>query len=156
MILFYSTHSQGCAEIRSAWETREQSLKLVHNSMHSIAYWQSASSILLSDCHRLPLRPILRGGIKTDRPLIIKLTNTADKHLILSKLKFLKTHNESRRLNQTKKYQYITEHLPKQFQEERQLLLPKFKEARRLKQNTSWRVEKGHYTLYIDDVKVFG
>ena len=49
---------------------------------------------------------------------------------------------------------YITEHLPKLFQEERKLLMPYFKKARSLKQKTNWRAENGHYCLYIDNIKV--
>ena len=49
---------------------------------------------------------------------------------------------------------YVTEHLPKQFQEERKQLLPRFKEAKRLSKKTFWKAEDGHYALYIDNIMV--
>ena len=49
---------------------------------------------------------------------------------------------------------YITDHLPKLFQEERKLLMPYFKKAKSLKKKTIWRAENGHYYLYVDNVKV--
>ena len=48
---------------------------------------------------------------------------------------------------------YVTGHLPKQFQNERQLL-PFFNETRKRKQKTMWKPVDGHCTLYIDGNKV--
>ena len=45
----------------------------------------------------------------------------------------------------------ITEHLPGKFIEERKKLTPAFKEARLQSKKTAWRVENGHYALYIDN-----
>ena len=72
--------------------------------------------------------------------------------MIYSKLKNLKYYNEARK-SQNKRPHYITEHLPKQFQLERKVLLPHFKEARRLNKKTSWKAENGHYNMYIDNAK---
>ena len=85
------------------------------------------------------------------RPIVIKLTNVIDKRKIFNNLKNLKTFNDERRRNNQSSI-YITEHLPKQFQIERKLLLPFFKEAKRRKQKTSWKAENGHYFLYIDGI----
>ena len=49
---------------------------------------------------------------------------------------------------------YITEHFPKQFQQERKALLPQFKEAKSMKKKVSWRAENCHYSLYVNNVKV--
>ena len=68
-------------------------------------------------------------------------------------LKNLKSYDESRKalnLNPV----FVIENLPKKFQQERKLLLPEFKEARRMNRKTVWRAEKGHYVLYIDGIKV--
>ena len=111
------------------------------------------SAIMLADYHRLPQHPVLKNGIKVNRPIIIKLTNSNDKRLIFSSLKNLKQFNNARKLNK-QNFMYITEHLPKQFQLECKALLPAFKEAKALKKKTSWRAENGHYCLYIDNVKV--
>ena len=111
------------------------------------------SAIMLADYHRLPQHPVLKNGIKINRPIIIKLTNSNDKRLIISSLKNLKQFNNARKLNK-QNFTYITEHLPKQFQLECKALLPAFKEAKALKKKISWRAENGHYCLYIDNVKV--
>jgi len=52
--------------------------------------------ISMVDFHRLPQRPIYRDYVELCRPVIIKLSNTADKHLIFSHLKNLKEYNAAR------------------------------------------------------------
>ena len=76
-----------------------------------------------------------------------------DKRRIFTNLHNLKPYNQQRRLSQQSAV-YVTEHLPKQFQEERKQLLPRFKEAKRLSKKTFWKAEDGHYALYIDNIKV--
>jgi len=87
------------------------------------------TTISMIDFHRLPQRPIYRGHVKVCCPVIIKLSNAADKHLIISHLKNLKIRNAVRR-ERFLRPQYGTEHLPKQFQDERRLLMPAFKKTR--------------------------
>ena len=84
------------------------------------------------------------------RPVIIKFTNAADKHTVFSHAKNLKRYSEARRLENLQP-RYITEHLLKKFVEERKKLMPAFKEARLQSKKTAWRVENGHYALYIDN-----
>ena len=69
-----------------------------------------------------PQKPISRNNHKVHRPIIIKLANSTDKKLIFTKLKNLKKYNEIRK-SVNKKPHYVTEHLPKQFQQERKALL---------------------------------
>jgi len=57
----------------------------------------------------------VKDHVKVCRPVIIKLSNAADKHLIFSHLKILKIHNAVRR-ERFLRPQYETEHLPSQFQ----------------------------------------
>ena len=49
---------------------------------------------------------------------------------------------------------YITDHLPVKFQEQRKLLLPYHKEAKKNKNKTVWKALDGNYTLFIDNKKV--
>ena len=137
----------------TVWEKRETTLQLVQDFMKRGLQIKDPSAIMLTDYHRLPQHPVLKNGIKVNRPIIIKLTNSNDKRLIFGSLKNLKQFNNARKLNQQNSV-YITEHLPKQFQLECKALLPAFKEAKALKKKTSWRPENGHYCLYIDNVKV--
>ena len=77
----------------------------------------NSKSFLLRDYHRLSQQPIFKFGRKTTRPIIIKLTNAADKQKMFGSLKNLKSYNELRKalsLNPV----FVTEHLPKKFQQE--------------------------------------
>ena len=49
---------------------------------------------------------------------------------------------------------YITDHLPAKFQEQRKLLLPYYKEAKKNKKKTMWKALDGSYTLFIDNKQV--
>ena len=110
-------------------------------------------TIQLADYCRLRQTPVYKNGNRVNWPIILKLTNAADKRRIFNNLKNLKSYNEKRK-EMSQGTVYITEHLLKLFQEERKLLMPYFKKTRRLKQKTHWRAENGHYCLYIDNVKV--
>ena len=53
-----------------------------------------SKSLPLADYHRLTQQPIFKLGRKTTRPIIIKLTNAADKRKIFSYLKNLTMNRE--------------------------------------------------------------
>ena len=111
---------------------------------------ENPEKISMADYHRLPQRPIFNARKRICRPVIKKFTNAADTHTVFSHVKNLKRYNEARRLENLQP-QYITEHLPKKFVEERKKLMPTFNEARLQSKKTAWRVENGHYALYIDN-----
>ena len=140
-------------EESDAWETLEKTKKLLHNFMKDDLLIDDPSTIFLADYHRLPQQPIFRNNRKVHRPIIIKLTNSTDKRLSFTKLKNLKKYNEIKK-SVDKQPHYITEHLPKQFQQERKAVLSQFKEAKRMKKKVSWRAENCHYCLYVNNVKV--
>ena len=117
------------------WQKPTETLEHVHKFMKDGLLISDPKSLPLADYHRLPQQPIFKFGRKTTRPIIIKLTNAADKRKISGNLKNLKSCNESRKalnLNPA----FVTEHLPKKFQQERKLLLPEFKEARKMNRKT--------------------
>jgi len=77
------------------------------------------------DIHRLPRHPIVRDNKRAVHHIIIKLTNTLDKQLIMSKVSNLKDYvnhrqkqnaepNLDRQQKKTKSV-VITDHLPHQF-----------------------------------------
>ena len=105
----------------SVWEKRETTLQLVQDLMKRGLQIKNLSALMLADYHRLPQHPVLMNGIKINRPIIIKLTNSNDKRLIFSSLKNLKQFNNAKKPNKQNSV-YITEHLPKQFQFERKPL----------------------------------
>ena len=99
------------------------------------------SSILLVDIRRLPQQPsaVEVGKTKT-RPIIVKLTTQGDKNRIYQSLKFLKFYNHQEVNPYTGKHYpnvYVTDHLPREFEKQRTLLLPLFKAARKDKKKTS-------------------
>ena len=50
-------------------------------------------------------------------------------------------------------YVYVTEHQPRELQQQKNKLLSAYKEAKQNKQRTVWRIKKAKYCLYIDNVK---
>ena len=137
----------------SAWESRQETLKTIHKFMREGLCIENPSRFVFADYHRLPQRPVYKNRQKVDRPVIIKLTSAADKQEIFARLKNLKPYNEARLLTNYRS-QYVTQHLPKLFQEEKKQLMPFFKSARLLKKSTQWRAEHGHYVLYVNHKKV--
>ena len=136
----------------NAWERPDETLVRVYDFMKAGLQIKDPIEIALADCHRLPQSTIFNNRKeKLTRPIIIKLINAMDKRRIFRNLHNLKPYNQLRRLSQQSAV-YVTEYLPKQFQEERKQLLPRFNEAKRLSKKTFWKAEDGHYALYIDKI----
>ena len=117
----------------SVWETRDVTLQKIHDFMKEGLQIVDLTFITLTDYHRIPQQPVYRNNCKVNRPIIVKLCNSNDKRLFFSKLKNLKQYNDTRKTRDLKPH-YITDHLPKLFQQERKSLLPYFKQARRMQQ----------------------
>ena len=132
----------------SAWETRQETLKIILQFMREGLKIENPSRFVFADYHRLPQRPLYKNRQKVDRPVIIQLTSVADKHEIFAHLRNLKSYNAARKVLNSK-VQNVTQHLPKLFQEERKQLMPFFKSARLQKKTTQWKAEQGHYVLYV-------
>ena len=137
----------------SAWENPGQPTALVRTFMKERLLIQEPESVSFVDCHRLPQRSVFRGGVKKNRPIIVKLTNAMDKRLIFRSLKYLRRYNETRRSLSLDSV-YISEHLPKQFQDERKTLFPMYKKAKKCNKKIYWKAENGHYCLYVDGNKI--
>ena len=75
--------------------------------------------------------------------------------MIMMSLKNLKEYNEERKrtFGGETNYVYVTEHLPRELQQQKKKLLSAYKEAKQNKQRTVWRIKKAKYCLYIDNVK---
>ena len=82
----------------SAWETREETLKIIHQFMREDLNVENPSRFVFADYHRLPQRPLCKNRQKVDRPVIVKLTSAADKHEIFANLKNLKSQNAGRKV----------------------------------------------------------
>ena len=138
-------HGIGLDEnFRYAWETQEQTKHLVEDFMKEGLKIKDPSKIATAGCHRLPQRIIPKNKVRVNRPIIIKLTNADDKHLIFSHLKNLKIYNNTR-ISLNLKTQYVTQQLLEQFQNKRKKLLPLYKAARLEKKKSI--LEGGLWTL---------
>ena len=99
------------------WETKETTEKMVYNFLNEALGIDNPKTIKFADVHCLPQHPVYRAGKKMNRPVIIKLTNSFDKHLIFKSLKNLKLYNDNRNLKpKSQHYTYITKHLPRELQ----------------------------------------
>jgi len=68
--------------VESAWENRAQTKEIIQNFIKNCLKIDDPTPIPMIAFHRLPQRPIYGGHVKVCRPVIIKLSNAADKHLI--------------------------------------------------------------------------
>ena len=139
----------------NVWETKSETEELVLDFLKNALKIENPQSIKFADVHRLPQHPVIRFGRKIIRPVIIKLTNSYDKHLIFSSLKHLGTYNESHNcMPKSSGYVFVTEHLPRALQLQKQSLLPLYKKAKQSGKKASWKIGGGEYALYIDGIKV--
>ena len=109
------------------------------------------AEIALADFHWLPQQPVFKNGKKENRPIIIKITNSSEKHFIYSSLKYLKPYNSKRKLQSLQPHYWAS---AETFARRNKITVPIYKAARLQKKTTMWRAEKGHYKLYVDNAKV--
>ena len=94
-----------------------------------------------------------RECAKENRPITVKLTNATDKRLIFRSLKYIRRYNETRQsLNLYSVY--ISEHLPKQFQDERKTLLPTYKEGKKCNKKLIEKLKMAINFLDVDGSKI--
>ena len=138
-------------------ESRADTLMIFRHFFSERLQIAEPSSISLVDIPRLPQRPSpVEFGKTKARPIIAKLATQDDKNWIYQPLQFLKFYNHQEVNPYTGKCYpnvYITDHLPREFEKQRTLLLPLFKAARKDKKKNSWRAENGKYNLYIEGQK---
>ena len=103
--------------------------------------------------HRFLQRPISKQGERLIRPIIVELSNVLEKQKILSASKSLKTFYDIR-IAENIQSVYVTEHLPKLFQEQKKSLLLQFKEAKMKKLMAVWRIVNGSYCLFVENEKI--
>ena len=138
----------GLPEKDNAWETREKT-RIVFDNFLREGLKLDPSTVNLDDIHRLPQGPHRTGKI---RPIIIKMATNMDKQKIYSSLKNLKNYNTARSSNANDSSPvFVTDHLPKLFQNQKKALIPHFKEARSQNKKTYWKAENGQYHLYINN-----
>ena len=139
----------------SAWETKWESENKFKQFLQNGLKIPNFQAVAVADVHRLPQNPITKNGKRITRPIIVKLTSYSDKNMIMRSLKNLKEYNEERKrtFGGLTNYIYVTEHLPRELQQQKKKLVSAYKEAKQNKQRTVWRIEKAKYCLYIDNVK---
>ena len=141
-------------EDNKAWETKEQSKAIIDNFLLE-ALQIDLAEIHLVDVHRLPRHPISFRGKQVTRPIIIKLPNVFEKEKIMNSLPKLKAYNQKRgELATSNLLIFISEHLPKEFQNHKKSLMSKFKKAREENKSTKWKAVDGEYCLFVEDTKI--
>ena len=73
----------------NAWEKTIEISEHVHKFIKDGLLISDPKSLSLVDYHRFPQQPIFKFGRKTIRPIIIKLTNAAEKRKIFGNLKYV-------------------------------------------------------------------
>ena len=141
-------------EDNKAWETKEQSKAIIDDFSLDVLQIDPAE-IHLVDVHRLPRHPISFRGKLVTGPIIIKLPNVFEKKKIMDSLPKLKAYNQKRGELATSNLSiFISEHLPKEFQNHKKSLMSKFKEAREENKSTYWKTVDGDYCLFVEDTKI--
>ena len=139
---------------KSVWENRDITIQKLKTFMKD-GLEMDFDKVPIVDFHRLPQQPLCKLGKRITRPIIVKLAYMEDKTAIYNAAKNLKKYNRTRReMKQSSPYVYITDHLPRAFQEQRKKLFPYFNKARADKQKTKWQIENGEYCLHVDNEKV--
>jgi len=142
-------------EADKVWETRDETSKKFKKFLKEGLKITDPDDIEVVDVHRLPQHPVSRYGKKIHRPIIVKLLTMQDKKLIYNSVKNLKSYNEILKDEQdSHPYVYINDHLPAKFHEQRKLLLPFYRDAKKLKQKTMWKAVDGEFCLFVNDRKV--
>ena len=132
----------GLEETESVWETKEKS-KVIFETFLKEGLKIEPHLIHPIDVHRLPQHPVFKNQKKITRPIIVKLADSFEKHLIMKSLKNLKAYNETRcKENHRNQSQvFISDYLPQEFQKHKKLLMPQFKSARKEGKKTYWKAE---------------
>ena len=68
-------------------------------------------------------------------------------------MQILKTFNDIQK-DENIQSMYVTEHLPKLFQEQKKYLLSQFKKAKMKKLKTGWQIVNGSYCLFVENEKI--
>ena len=138
-----------------AWETRDETKAKFNNFVKEGLNIEDPNDIELVDIHRLPQHPVSKFGRRIYWPIIVKLLTIQDKRMIYKSVMNLKAYSDRLKSEQKPQpYVYVSDHLPQSFQNQRKILLPYFREARKHKQKTLWKAENGEYCLYVDGEKI--
>ena len=140
-----------------AWETRQLSLEHVKRFLNVALKVEDADKIKIIDAHRMPMNPLNRKQPRSSRenksrPIIFKLDTMFDKEKIDLCLKNLKGYNEGRDLKV-----YVTNHLPREMQAQKAALNVHFKNAKKAKKKTAWKIDynKAEIFLQVDGDPIF-
>jgi len=79
----------------------------------------------------------------------------SEKNLIFKNEKYLKEYNNERKQGQEfYPYVYVSEHLPKKFQDQRKLLLDEYRKKRNNRQKAVWKAVEGDFVLFVNDKRI--
>ena len=79
---------------KTPWETREKT-KEIFNQFIRESFRLNPYYFCVIDLHRLPQTPFNKNGVRSTRPIIVKLCSVFEKHVIMSSLRNLKEYNQT-------------------------------------------------------------
>ena len=104
-------------------------------------------AVRIADLHRLPQQPVTKAGKKVTQPIIVKVLTAFDKSIIYENVNNLKAYNDGKENSA-----FITDHSPKLFYKQKQMLMPDFKAAKGKKR--TWGTYDGKYCLYVKNKRI--
>jgi len=109
---------------RKRLEKRETTIEKYQDFLEKGLKISNPDGVEFVDIHRLPQHPVKKNGKHIHRPIIVKLLTMSDKNLIFKNAKYVKEYNNERKQGQEFcPYIYVSEHLPKKFQQENSYLM---------------------------------
>ena len=121
----------------SSWEKHDTTVTKFQEFLKKGLKIDDPEDIEFVDIHRLPQYLVKKNDWPFSRPIIVKLLTMHDKHLIFKSVKHLQSFNNvQKNEDQSVPYVYVTEHLPKKFQDQRKQLLPIFNDVRKNKKKS--------------------
>ena len=132
-----------------AWENPDDSRKELNNFLKNVLNIDDPDEIMIANCHRLGSSTVIddNGVPKSvkNRPLIFRALFWKDRETIIEKSqKLLKKYN----LDNGTKYG-VSQQLPKRMQDDKVSLLDDFKEGRRKKLKTKWKIDHNSATYFL-------
>ena len=126
-------------------ETKPQT-KAIFETFLMEALGLEPDAVRIVDLHRFPQHPVTKAGKKVTRPIIVKVLTAFDKSIICENVN-LKAYNDGK-----ENTAFITDHLPKLFYKQKQMLMPDFKAAKGKKR--TWGTYDGKYCLYVENKRI--
>lgn len=129
-----------------AWESPDDSRKELDKFLKNVLEIENVDAIMIANCHRLgTVQTNDDGGPPKPRPLIFRALFWKDRETIIEK-----SHRLLKQYNLKHKTRYgVSQQLPKRMQENKNSLINVFKDARKNKLKTKWKINYTDAIYYL-------